>query len=75
MDHKKENYSSAVMTCTIAENTYEITRRFPSNVFKGSHIALVMASCFLLLSTILLNGISVLAIRKSIQLKTKLVTS
>ena len=72
MDHQKEKSTLVVVTCTVAENTYEITRRLPSNVFVGSHIALIVTNCFLLLLTISLNGISVMAIRKSTQLKNKI---
>jgi hypothetical protein len=72
MAHEEGNYTYAMMSCKVVENTYEITRQLPNRIYKGSRIALIVTDCLLLLSTIVLNGISVMAIRKSSQLKKKI---
>ncbi len=48
-----------------------IQKQFPTEGYKRSQIALLLVNCMLLFSTISLNGISVVAIRKSSQLRSK----
>ena len=72
MGLEEGNRTSATTSCRIFENTYQITRKLPSKIYEGSRIALIVACCFLLLSATVLNGISVMAITKSPQLKKKI---
>ncbi len=70
MNHSAENYTSFA-TCRFGENSYKITRKFPSNAYEHSRIAMIVINCILSLSTIFLNGVSVITIRKSSQLKSQ----
>jgi hypothetical protein len=72
MDRQEGNLTFLVTSCRIGQSTYEITRELPSKIYKGTRIAMIATNCLLLLSTILLNAVSVMAIRKSSQLKKKI---
>ena len=56
-------------TCKACESSYVVLRQFPSEEYKHNRIALLVVNCMLVFSTILLNGISVITIRKSYQLR------
>ena len=57
--------------CEVAGNVYVILRQFPDEKYERYRIALLFVNCMLFLSTISLNGISIITIRKSYQLKSK----
>jgi hypothetical protein len=68
MNHSAEN-STLFATCKIAESSYKIVRKLPSNAYEHSRIAMIVINCILSLSAIILNGVSVITIRKSSQLR------
>ena len=57
--------------CKLAKVSYAILSEFPREEHKRHRIAVILINCILLLSTIMLNGISIITIRKSSQLKNK----
>ena len=57
--------------CKLAEVSHIILNKFPKEEHKRQRIAVLIITCILLPSTILLNGISIITIRKSSQLKNK----
>ena len=70
MNDSAKNYTF-VTTCKVAEASHLILSQFPSVESRGSRIAVLVFNCILLISTITLNGISIITIRKSSQLRSK----
>ena len=66
-----EKDQTFVRACKVAEASNLILSQFPNVESRGSRIAVLVVNCVLLCSTITLNGISVITIRKSSQLKSK----
>ena len=56
------------ITCKVGNSSF---RFFPNKNYEGNLIAMLVMNCVLLISTILLNGISVITIKKSSVLKGK----
>ena len=69
MNDSKES-DTFVTLCNVAQVSLPI-HRFPNQKYEYSRIAMLLVNCILLFSTILLNGISVITIRKSSQLRNK----
>ncbi len=70
MNDNEENHYF-LTTCKITEATYVIPSQFPNDEYERNRIAVVAFNCMLLLLTIGLNGISIITIRKSSQLRNK----
>ena len=62
---------TVLTTCKVAGTSYAILLQFPNEKYEQYRIAVLVVNCMLLLSTISLNGISIITIRKSSQLKNK----
>ena len=60
-----------VTKCKVAESSLVILSEFPNDDFVRYRIAVLTVNCILLFSTITLNGISIITIRKSSQLRSK----
>ena len=64
------NKSDAFLAiCKIAEVSLTIIHRFPNKKYEYNRIGMLFINCILLFSTISLNGISIIAMRKSPQLR------
>ena len=63
--------NSFFATCTFVDISVTRIREFPSKNYRFAQIALLVINIILLLSTISLNGISIITIRKSPQLGNK----
>ena len=59
------------ITCRLTENTYVILSHFSNEKYERHQIAVLIVNCMLFFSTISLNGISIITIRKSSQLRSK----
>ena len=66
-----EESDTFLITCKIGENSYQTLNRFPNEEYERNRIAMLVIVCMLLFSTIILNGISIITIRKSSQLRSK----
>jgi hypothetical protein len=66
-----EENDTFLITCKIGENSYQTINRFPNEGYERKWIAMLVIVCMLLFSTIILNGISIITIRKSSQLRSK----
>ena len=70
MNDSKE--SNAFLTvCNLAEGSMTVIHQFPSKEQEHNRIVMLVVNCILLFPTISLNGISVITIRKSSQLNSK----
>ena len=58
-------------TCKVGKSSITFLSQFPSAKYESSRVAVLVINCMLLFSTISLNGLSVVAIRKSSQLRDK----
>ena len=58
-------------TCKVADISFVIMSDFPEDKYEGFQIALLVVNCILFFSTISLNGISIITIRRSCQLRSK----
>ena len=70
MNNSKENYVF-LTTCSLAKSSLKVIYQFPNKEHEHNRIVVLVINCILLFSTISLNGISVITIRKSSQLKSK----
>ena len=70
MNDSEKNYTF-LTTCKAADISVVILRKFPNEKYERYRIAALVANCLLLFSTIALNGISIITIRKSSQLRSK----
>ena len=70
MNNSKENYVF-LTTCSLAKSSLKVIHQFPNKEHEHNRIVVLVINCILLFSTISLNGISVITIRKSSQLKSK----
>ena len=57
--------------CKVGGNSYVILSQFPKEEYKRSRIAVLFVNCILFFLTIFLNGISIITIRRSSQLRGK----
>ena len=69
--NQSEQHLTFLANCKLAEVSFKILNEFPKKEYKRHRIAVLLITCMLLPSTILLNGISIITIRKSFQLKNK----
>ena len=60
-----------IKTCKLAGISFVIMSDFPEDKYESGHIALLVMNCVLFFSTISLNGISILTIGRSSQLRSK----
>ena len=58
-------------TCRVADISFLIMSNFPEDKYEGFRITLLVVNCILFFSTISLNGISIITIRRSSQLRSK----
>jgi hypothetical protein len=65
------NSSEFFTTCKVGESSYAVLSRFPKEEYKRNRIAVLAVNFMLAFSTIFLNGISIVTIRGSSQLKNK----
>ena len=70
MNGSKEN-DVFLRICKVAEVSLTVINRFPNKKYEHNQIVTLVINCMLLFSTISLNGISVITIRKSSQLRSK----
>ena len=70
MNDSKEN-DVFLTVCNLAEGSIKVIHQFPYREYGYNRIMVLVINCVSLFSTIFLNGISVITIRKSSQLKTK----
>ena len=70
MNESEKNFSFLV-NCELAEVSFTILKEFPNEEHKRHRIAVLLITSMLLPLTIFLNGISIITIRKSSQLKNK----
>ena len=70
MNSSGENRAVSTM-CNVAETSYVILRQFPDEKYERYRIAVLVVNCILFLTTISLNAISIITIRRSSQLKSK----
>ena len=68
-----EENDTFLITCKVHKSSYQILNRFPNEEYERKWIAMLVIVCrpMLLFSTIILNGISIITIRKSSQLRNK----
>ena len=71
MNKSKENHVF-VTTCRFAETSYVILNKFPNRNYELYQVTVLVINCLLIFSTISLNGISIITIRKSSQLRNKI---
>ena len=71
MNKSKENHAF-VTTCRFAETSYAILNKFPNRNYELYQVTVLVINCLLIFSTISLNGISIITIRKSSQLRNKI---
>ena len=69
--NRSEGKTGFFTTCGDTER-FVIVRRFPDDEYERSRIAAIVVSCILFLTTIFFNGISIITMRRSSQLKGKL---
>ena len=69
--NKSENHFTFLTTCNVSDISFVIPNLFRDGKHKSHRVAALVIHCVLLLSTISLNGISIITIRKSSQLKNK----
>ena len=60
-----------ISTCKVAQSGLSFLSQFPGAKYERNRIAVLLINCMLLFSTISLNGLSVITIRKSSQLRNK----
>ena len=70
MNNSKENYVF-LTTCSLAKSPLKVIHQFPNKEHEHNRIVVLVINCILLFPTISLNGISVITIGKSSQLKSK----
>ena len=70
MNGSKEN-DVFLRICKVAEVSLTVINQFPNKKYEHNQIVTLVINCMLLCSTISLNGISVVTIRKSSQLRSK----
>ena len=70
MNNSNEN-RAFFTTCKVTETTYVVLIQFPNEEYERNQIVVLAVHCILLFSTITLNGISIITIRKSSQLRSK----
>ena len=70
MNGSKESHGFFTM-CKVVESSYVVLSQFPKEECKRNRIAVLVVNCILFFSTILLNGISIITIRRSSQLRGK----
>ena len=59
-------------SCTVGKTSVMTIHQFPDQRYERSHIAVIVCNIMLIFSTISLNGISVITIRNSSQLRNKI---
>lgn len=60
-----------IKACTLLKESHDVFIQFPSNSYRVVYLVICTVNAILFVSTILLNGSSVVAILKCTQLKTK----
>jgi hypothetical protein len=70
MNNSNEN-RAFLTTCKVTETTYVVLIQFPNEEYERNQIVVLAVHCILLFSTITLNGISIITLRKSSQLRSK----
>ena len=69
--NESEKNDTFLTACKVGENFHVVLSQFPNQKYESCRIAVLVINCILFFTTILLNGISVITIRKSSQLRSK----
>ena len=67
-----EQIDTFLTTCKVAKTSFVVPSQFPNEKYERHQIAVLVVNCILLFSTISLNGIAVITVRKSSQLRSKI---
>ena len=70
MNDSKESHGFFT-SCKVGRSSYAVLSQFPKEEYKRNRIAVLVVNCILFFLTISLNGISIITIRRSSQLRGK----
>ena len=71
MNHSKKNVGGFII-CNVSKLSLKVLNQFPNKIYERIQLGMIVFNCILLFSTISLNGVAVITIRKSSQLKSKM---
>ncbi len=69
--NRSQESDGFLATCNNSKGSYVIVDKFPNKTYEHSRIAVLVINCILFCSTVSLNAISVITIKKSSQLRSK----
>ena len=71
MNHSKENVAVFII-CNVSKLSLKVLNQFPNKIYERTQLGMIVFNCILLFSTISLNGVAVITIRNSSQLRSKM---